>query len=113
MMSSKISLTQKVMLGISGAALAATTAGCSSTGYAKPPKPNDSSCLDWDYDASEGVYECDDSSSSHHGSYYYNGKYYKTKNSLKSNSDYQSYHAQYIKSKSSSGFGSGSSSSGG
>lgn len=112
-MSSKISLTQKVMLGISSAALAAVAAGCSSTGYATPPKPTDGNCRDWDYDASEGVYECDDSSSSHYHSYYYNGKYYKSKSALKSSSDFQTYHAQYIKSKSSSGFGSGSSSSGG
>ncbi|TYP71952.1 aminotransferase yhxA [Paenibacillus methanolicus] len=112
-MSSKISLTQKVMLGISGAALAATAAGCSGTGHAIPPAPTDGSCRDWEYDASEGVYECDDSSSSHRGSYYYNGKYYKSKSALKSSNEFQSYHAQYIKSKSSSGFGSGSSSSGG
>ncbi|GMK37648.1 hypothetical protein PCCS19_07020 [Paenibacillus sp. CCS19] len=101
-------LTKKVMLSISGAALAATMTGCSQS-YPKPstPPPNDGTCKEWEWNSKDAAYQCDDRGSSHYGSYYYNNRYFTSRSTLRSSSDYQSYKST-LKPKSS-GFGKGSS----
>ena len=47
------------------------------------PKPNDNSCSDWDWDDELGVWQCDDSSSGYRGHYFYGGRYYQNKSTLK------------------------------
>lgn len=71
-------------------ALSITLAGCSDN-VAKPPKPKDKSCNDWQWDDIFGVWQCEDSHSHYHGSYYYGGRYYSSSSKLKSSSSYQSY----------------------
>ena len=48
-----------------------------------PPKPNDNSCSDWDWDDELGVWQCDDSSSGYRGHYFYGGRYYQNKSTFK------------------------------
>ena len=140
--------TKKVLLGVSTTAVSLVLAGCgaSSSGTDEsiynpttiPAQPTDQHCNDWDWDADDYIWECDDSRSSYYGHYYYAGKYYKSISSLKSSKSGSAYteQANLIKSssgsysdgssgaskssgssssgsRSSSGFGSGSSSSGG
>ncbi|MCM3004134.1 hypothetical protein [Priestia koreensis] len=92
--------SSKALSGVSAAALVVALTGCSSSSAAGSP-PSDPECKDWDYDSKDQVWECDDDSSGHHGSYYHNGTYYKTRSSLHKSSSFKSY-------KKSSGFGSGS-----
>ncbi|WP_425340347.1 aminotransferase yhxA [Ammoniphilus resinae] len=97
--------TGKVMAGISTTVLALGLAGCGSN--PPGPPPNDPSCRDWEWDSDDGVWVCDDRSSSHSGSYYHGGRYYKSKSSLQHSSAYKSYKSS-SSFKGSSGFGSGS-----
>ena len=108
--------TKKMMVGISATALTLSIAGCDSSSTSNlPPKPTDESCNDWEWSEEDGVWQCDESHSRHHGSYYYGGRYYKDKSELHSSSDYINYkNSDSFKAvKSSSGFGSGIKSFGG
>ncbi|MER1985138.1 MAG: aminotransferase yhxA [Solibacillus sp.] len=98
--------TKKVMVGISAAA--ALLAGCGTSTTNLPAKPTDESCRNWEWSEEDGVWQCDESRSSHYGAYYYAGRYFQSKSALQSNRDYASY-----KAKASSGFGTGSKSYGG
>lgn len=104
-----MSKTSKLLTGIISASMI-TAAGCGNN-QSLPPVPEDSDCGDWEWEADEGVWECDDDYSSHYGHYYYGGKYYSTKSSLKSSSAYKSYQSSgsFKGGGSSSGFGKGSS----
>lgn len=106
--------TTKLMAGISATALTLSVAGCG-TSSNLPPEPTDQNCDDWDWSEEDGVWQCDESTSGHGGSYYYGGRYYNDKKELHSNSDYISYkNSDSFKAvKSSSGFGSGLKSFGG
>ncbi|MCP8970808.1 aminotransferase yhxA [Ectobacillus ponti] len=98
--------TTKVMLGVMAAV---GGAGCSSDDASLPPKPTDPECGRYEFDYDDGVWECEDTSSSHYGHSYHGGKYYSSKSKLYSDSGYQSYrNSAAFKS----GFGSGSKSSG-
>lgn len=89
--------TNKLMKGVLATAglitITTTMAACESPGnsVAKPPKPKDSTCKNWDWEEDLGVWECDDKKSSYHGGYYYGGTYYSNSSALKSSSGYQSY----------------------
>ncbi|MDQ0230776.1 hypothetical protein [Metabacillus malikii] len=76
---------------------------------ALPDTPDDPSCDDWEWEADEGVWECDDYDSSYYGHYYYGGSYYSSKNKLTSSSSYKSYKTSSSFKGGSSGFGSGKS----
>lgn len=108
-----MNLTQKAMLGVSAVAMATALTGCGqSTTYPRPAPPTDKQCNDWDWNSKEGVYQCDDSSSSYYHHYYYGNSYFPTRSALQKNSAYSTYKSS-ISSKTSSGFGKGSSISGG
>lgn len=113
--------TQKIIAGLSSTALAFGLTGCGTDEQAAQPGPDempqDSSCAEWEWDSEDGVWECDDSRSPYYGHFFYGGIFYKTKSLLKSSSAYQNYrNSSAFKGtgaqKGSSGFGSGSSSTG-
>lgn len=90
--------TQKVMAGISSAALMLGLAGCGSSSqeqYAEesdlPPVPDDQSCSEWEWDIDDGVWECEDSNSGHYGHYYHGGRYFSSKPLLNKSKDYIDY----------------------
>ncbi|NHM32533.1 hypothetical protein [Neobacillus terrae] len=56
-----------------------------------PPAPTDSECSDWEWDNDDGVWECNDSSSSHFGHYYHGSSYYGSKALLYQSKDYLTY----------------------
>lgn len=113
-----LSKTRKMMIGISSTALMLGLVGCGSNVQETAPVPDDPSCSDWEWDGDDGVWECDDSSSSHYGRYYHGGRYYKSKSDLYKSQDYLAYkNSSTFKGssgtsessiKKSSGFGSGS-----
>ncbi|WP_332650444.1 aminotransferase yhxA [Lysinibacillus sp. 54212] len=108
--------TQKIMIGVTTTALTLGLTGCGSSTAELPPQPTDQECRDWDWDDDDGVWVCDDSTSTYRGHYFFGGRYYKDKNSLLKSSDYMSYkNGSSFKggSQTSSGFGSGSKSYGG
>ncbi|WP_349407325.1 hypothetical protein [Pseudalkalibacillus sp. SCS-8] len=99
----KGSKTKKLMTGVLSTVVASSMTGCSQQSL--PPEPDDPDCNEWEWEADEGVYECEDRDSDYYGHYFYAGKYYKTKNLLKKSSAYKKYRS----SKSfKGGFGSGS-----
>lgn len=107
--------TRKIMLGVT-TVLTMGLVGCGSSTAELPAKPTDRACDDWDWDDDQGVWVCDDHDSTHHGSYFYGGRYYKNKNALLMSTDYTNYkNSSSFKggSLSSSGFGSGLKSYGG
>ncbi|KUP05748.1 lipoprotein [Bacillus coahuilensis m2-6] len=79
--------TTKLMTGVM-AAMTMTIAACGSD---IPPEPEDTDCLDWDWDEETGTYYCDDDDSPYYRSYFYGGRYFKSKSSLKESSSYKSY----------------------
>ncbi|EMA6341908.1 hypothetical protein ACO11K_000146 [Bacillus cytotoxicus] len=81
--------------------MATTVSGCTQD---LPPKPKDKSCSKWKWDDELGVWRCNDSYSSRGGAYYYGGKYYHNKDTLKKSSAFKSYQAS---SKFKGGIGSG------
>ncbi|MCK9857191.1 aminotransferase yhxA [Paenibacillus sp. ATY16] len=108
-----MNLTQKAMLGVSAVAMATALAGCGqTTTYPRTVPPTDSQCRDWEWDSKNGVYRCDDSSSSYYRNYYYGNSYYSSRSALQKSSSYSAYKSS-ITSKTSSGFGKGSSIGGG
>jgi len=118
-----MSKTKKMMAGISSTALMLGMTGCSTAEeeYSIPDPPEDSSCAEWEWDADDGVWECEDGSSSHYGHYFYGGRYYKGKSALYASKEYAAYkNSSSFKGgtssgtvKNSSGFGKGTTSSGG
>ncbi|MBU7591624.1 MULTISPECIES: hypothetical protein [Metabacillus] len=108
-----MSKTNKLLTGIISATMI-TAAGCGNN-ESLPPVPEDTDCGDWEWEADEGVWECDDDYSSHYGHYFYGGRFYSTKSSLKTSSAYKSYKSSSSfkgggkTASSSSGFGKGSS----
>jgi hypothetical protein len=101
-----LSKTKKLLTGIISATMITAT-GCSDESL--PPVPEGTDCGDWEWEADEGVWECDDNDSSHYGHFYYGGKMFSSKSSLKTNSAYQSYKSSSSFKGGKSGFGSGSS----
>ncbi|MBM7603812.1 putative membrane protein YgcG [Metabacillus crassostreae] len=105
--------TKQLLTGVISATMIAA-AGCGND-EELPPVPEGTDCGDWEWEADEGVWECDDDASSHRGHYFYAGSWFASKNSLRSSSAYKSYKSSSSfkgggsVSKSSSGFGSGSS----
>lgn len=61
--------TKKLMTGISTTALTLSLAGCGTSANSLPPKPTDKGCDDWDWSEEDGVWQCDESGSGHHGYY--------------------------------------------
>lgn len=112
-----MSKTKKMMVGISSTALMLGMTGCSAEENAIPDPPEDSSCAEWEWDTDDGVWECEDGSSSHYGHYFYGGRYYKGKSALYASKDYAAYKSSSSfkggTSSGGSGFGKGSTSSGG
>jgi hypothetical protein len=115
--------TNKIIAGISSTALALGLTGCGNDfeQTAQQPEPdeipNDASCNDWEWDSEDGVWECDDTRSPYYGHFLYGGLFYNSKKMLKSSSSYKNYqNSSSFKgtsgSKGSTGFGSGSRSSG-
>ncbi|MDQ0220962.1 hypothetical protein ELQ35_21600 [Peribacillus cavernae] len=86
--------TKKMMSGVAAALFAVSVTGCSESS-ARPAKPSDKGCDDWEFDKDTGTYYCDDSSSGHHGAYYYGGRYYNSKSALKKSSGFASYQKSY------------------
>lgn len=119
--------TKTVLLSILGLATVMATTGCTSQADGNyPPQPSeDAGCDDWDWNDELKVWECDEYDGGSGGSgssggrvYYHNGKLYKSKQSLITSSDYDSYKksssfTSYGPSKSSSMHSSGSSGVGG
>ncbi|TYR81655.1 hypothetical protein FZC66_07430 [Priestia megaterium] len=85
-----MSKTKKMMAGVLTTVMMTSLIGCGSN---RPPEPDDDSCGDWDWDEGTQTYYCDDYSSAHGRSYYHGGKYYKSKNLLRSDSSYKTYKA--------------------
>ncbi|KAA0545280.1 hypothetical protein FZW96_18050 [Bacillus sp. BGMRC 2118] len=104
------SKTKRLLAGITAAVVAGSLVGCSDEAD-RPAPPTDTDCDDWEWDNSDGVWECDDNSSRYYGHYFYGGGFFRNKSALYSSPSYKSY-----KSSSSfqggKGFGSGSSFSG-
>ncbi|QGQ45008.1 hypothetical protein [Metabacillus sediminilitoris] len=101
-----MSKTTTLITGILSASMI-TAAGCNNESL--PPVPEGTDCNDWEWEDDEGVWECDDYDSSHYGYFFYGGKSYSSKSSLKSSSAYQSYKSSSSFKGGSSGFGKGSS----
>ena len=104
------------MIGVTATALTVGMAGCGSSNADVPPKPTDSNCGDWEWDDDDGAWECDDDTSSYYGHYYHGGYYYGNRSLLLNNKAYKSYkNSSSFKGgvKASSGFGSGTKTSGG
>lgn len=90
-----------------------TLSGCGSDN-AKAERPDDPDCDDYEYDNDEGVWYCDDSSSTHSGFFYWGGSYFasralmhsamRTKGYTPRSKDVKNYNAK------TKGFGTGSSS---
>ncbi|MGM7723250.1 hypothetical protein [uncultured Metabacillus sp.] len=99
--------TNKLLTGIISATMM-TISGCSNN-ESLPPVPEGTDCDDWEWEADEGVWECDDDTSSHYGHYYYGGKFYNSKSSLTASSTYKSYKSSTSFKGGGSGFGKGSS----
>lgn len=98
------------MLGVTATALTCGLAGCGSTSAERPPKPTNEYCKDWDWAKDEGVWVCDETTSTHYGRYYYGGAFYKSKSTLLQDTSYKAYtESKSFSGKKSSGFGSGSS----
>lgn len=56
-----------------------------------PPVPEDQSCVEWEWDLDDGVWECEDDGSSYYGHYYYGGRYYSSKPDLYKSTEYINY----------------------
>ena len=102
--------TKWLVGGVVTSLMTGTLFGCAQD---LPPKPNDNSCSDWDWDDEEngyidgdfeyfnqendltsseiGVWQCDDSSSGYRGHYFYGGRYYQNKSTFKNSSAFKSY----------------------
>lgn len=116
--------TKKIIASISSTALALGLTGCGtnieeqSASIPEPDDiPEDSSCSDWEWDSEDGVWECDDSRSPYYGHFFYGGAFYKTKSLLKNSTAYQNYRNSNLfkgasAPKGTSGFGTGSKSTG-
>ncbi|MFD1738105.1 aminotransferase yhxA [Bacillus salitolerans] len=100
--------TKKLLSGITAAIVIGGLTGCQNA----PEPPSDPDCDDWEWEEDDGVYECEQYSSSYYGHYYYGGRYYRNKTDLFKSSAYQKYKSS-SSFKGSKGFGSGSSVSGG
>jgi hypothetical protein len=99
--------TNKLLTGVISATMITAT-GCGSEEL--PPVPEDTECGDWEWEADEGVWECDDYDSPHFGYFYHGGKMFSSKSGLKASSVYKNYKSSSsFKGGKSSGFGSGSS----
>ena len=72
--------TKWLVGGVVTSLMTGTLFGCTQD---LPPKPNDNSCSDWDWDDELGVWQCDDSSSGYRGHYFYGGRYYQNKSTFK------------------------------
>jgi len=94
--------TQWLVTGVLSSLIAGTLSGCSDD---LPPQPDDPSCQDWEWDDDQGVWQCDDTHSSHYHHYYYGGGFFSNKSSLLKSSSYKSYRSS---SSFKGGFGSGS-----
>ncbi|KPB04527.1 hypothetical protein [Bacillus sp. CHD6a] len=111
--------TKKVLSSVSATIFALGMTGCGSNTEevsSLPPEPFDDRCNEYEWDNEEGVYQCDDESSSFYRSYYHGGSFFGSKSSLKKDSSYKTYrNSSSYKSNTtpSKGFGSGSSYSGG
>ena len=114
-MSKSSLLMKKVSIALTSGLAVSTLAGCGSTeDVARPDKPQNDDCRDWDFDDDEGVWVCDDNSSHYYHSYYHGGIFYPTRKALHGSSSYKSYkssssYAGHTSSSSKSGFGKGSS----
>ncbi|MFG6494073.1 aminotransferase yhxA [Fictibacillus sp. UD] len=98
--------TKKLIASVSSASVAVMLSGCNDYSAEElPPEPTDTECQDWEWDADDGVYECDDTNSRYFGSYFYGGKYYKGKSSLLKSSAYKSYKSSSSFKGGGSGFG--------
>jgi hypothetical protein len=103
-----VNKTKKLIAGISTASAAVILSGCNNYQTQDiPPEPTDTECQDWEWDADDGVYECDDTNSHYFGHYYHGGKFFKSKSSLLKSSSYKSYKSSSSFKGGSSGFGSG------
>ncbi|WP_079509218.1 hypothetical protein [Mesobacillus jeotgali] len=138
--------TKKVMAGISATALMMGFTACSSNSQAIPdrnwnddasggegeewgsaedqdipPVPEGTDCSDWEWDAEDGVWSCDDRRSSYFGHYFFAGMFFANRSLLYKSNDYTKYrnsssfkgarldsNYKNTSPKGSSGFGSGS-----
>ncbi|WP_020059542.1 hypothetical protein [Bacillus sp. 123MFChir2] len=80
--------TKLLVTGVLTSLMAGTLSSCTKD---LPPKPNDRSCSDWDFDDELGVWRCDDNHSSYRGHYYYSGNYYQNKSTFKNSPEFKSY----------------------
>ena len=99
--------TKKLLSGIVSTAMITGLTACSDNS-SRPPVPDDASCDDWEWDANDGVWECDDEDSQRYGHYFYGGSYYSSKKNLHASSAFKSYKSGSSIKGGSSGFGSGS-----
>lgn len=99
--------TNKLLMGIVSAALLTGVAASCDKDSSRPPKPDEPTCDDWEWDDDDGVWQCDDDTSAHYGHSFYRGKYYSSKSLLHANQSFKSYKSSGSF-KGRSGFGSGS-----
>lgn len=95
--------SKQLAAGLMAAAITVTLSGC---GTELPPPPELEGCDDWDWEEELGVYQCDDDDSDFFRGYYYAGKMFKTKDSLKTSKSYIDY-SKGSSFKGNSGFGTG------
>ncbi|WP_174731592.1 aminotransferase yhxA [Mesobacillus harenae] len=122
-----MSKTKKIMAGVTSTALALSLAACGTQSAEEDadilPVPEDEDCEDWEWDDDEGVWKCDEKNSRFFGHYFFLGRFFGNSGLLAQNRDYQSYkNSAAFKGgaigdnktiKRSTGFGSGSKSTGG
>lgn len=56
-----------------------------------PPIPEDQSCVEWEWDLEDGVWVCEDGSSSYYQHFYYGGMFYRSKPELYKSTDFLNY----------------------
>ncbi|WP_156319797.1 aminotransferase yhxA [Bacillus sp. FJAT-18017] len=126
--------TSKLMTAVSSTALALGLVGCSTSGSDDwessagqtgdiPPMPENTDCGQWDWDEDDGVWECDDRNSSYFGHLFFAGMFFSNRSALYKNRDFVNYrNSPSFKGKTGtgdsirnggSGFGRGSTSTGG
>lgn len=141
-----MSKTKKVMAGISATAIMMGFTACSNNPQAIPDRdwdddvsagdgqewnvkedqdipavPEGTNCTDWEWEAEDGVWECDDNNSPYFGHYFFAGMFFANRSLLYKSNDYMNYkkspsfkgarldsNYKNTSPKGSSGFGSGS-----
>ncbi|WP_373228858.1 hypothetical protein [Cohnella sp.] len=96
--------TKRIVKTLLAGMVVSSMTGCGTQAAAPTvPMPTDPGCNEWEWEADDGVWECDDKRSSYYGGFFFAGMYYMTKSKLRSNPAYKNYYSGYK----GGGFGSG------